>query len=239
MVGWSRNENTIAVDLGAILAGGGRFRPGWPRSGGHCLSEWVPLHPSLIHLRWGDGLGCPSSHPNYRDTDQRITTGGVRLAARSYRLQASARMIARPVPQPLSPGLGTPLIPVRVVVSSLHASASDEVAGSWRVDPNYSPDGFTPQPVDPSLYAFTPFTVTSGCTFPNRQTRSYAQPQSEPPRSRRPSESTREVLSPRQRRVRGRDPGGRRGVPAADKRQRQRDRLPCGTVGNRSACAEP
>jgi hypothetical protein len=91
----------------------------------------------------------------------------------TYRLRASARMIARPVPQPLSPGLGTPLIPVRVVLSSLHASASDEVAGSWTVDPNYSPDGFTPQPVDPSVCAFTPFTVTSGCTFPNRQTHSY------------------------------------------------------------------
>ena len=91
----------------------------------------------------------------------------------TYRLQASARMIARPVPQPLLPGLGTPLIPVRVVLSSLSASASDEVAGSWTVNPNYSPDGFAPQPVDPSVCAFTPFTVTSGCTFPNRQTRSY------------------------------------------------------------------
>jgi hypothetical protein len=33
-----------------------------------------------MHLRWGDGLGGPSSHRNYRDGDRRITTDRVRLA---------------------------------------------------------------------------------------------------------------------------------------------------------------
>jgi hypothetical protein len=91
----------------------------------------------------------------------------------TLRMRASARMNARPVAHPVEPGLGVPLIPVRIVLSSLAASASDTVDGGYTVDPNYSPDGFTPQPVDPSVCAFKPFTVATGCTFANRQTRSY------------------------------------------------------------------
>jgi hypothetical protein len=41
------------------------------------------LQPEVIHLRWGDGLGCPSSQRKYRDTDQRVTAHRVRLATRS------------------------------------------------------------------------------------------------------------------------------------------------------------
>ena len=85
----------------------------------------------------------------------------------TYQIHASARMIAKPVSAPVSPGAGTPLIPVRLVLSSLDASASDQVAGSYSPDPRNMP------PVDASVCAFTPFTVSTGCTFPHRQTRSY------------------------------------------------------------------
>ena len=44
---------------------------------------WVPLVPSCIHLRFVDGLGCPSMNRKYRDRDHRITTRRVRLATLS------------------------------------------------------------------------------------------------------------------------------------------------------------
>jgi len=44
---------------------------------------WVPLVPSCIHLRFVDGLGCPSINRKYRDRDHRITTRRVRLATLS------------------------------------------------------------------------------------------------------------------------------------------------------------
>jgi hypothetical protein len=87
----------------------------------------------------------------------------------TYRLHASARITPRPAPTDLSPAAGIDDLYVTVVLSSLNASASDEVGGSWAVDPNYSPGGFTPQPVDPSVCVFKPFTLTQPCTFRNRK----------------------------------------------------------------------
>jgi hypothetical protein len=77
----------------------------------------------------------------------------------TYRLHASARITPRPAPTELSPGAGIDNLYLTVILSSLDASASDEVGGSWAVDPNYSPGGFTRQPVDPSVCVFKPFTA--------------------------------------------------------------------------------
>ena len=88
----------------------------------------------------------------------------------TYRLHASARITPRPAPTDLSPGAGIDNLSVTVLLSSLNASASDAVDGSWAVDPNYSPPGaFAPQPVDPSVCVFKPFTVAQPCTFRNRK----------------------------------------------------------------------
>jgi hypothetical protein len=43
----------------------------------------LPLVPSFIHFRFGDGLGCPSSNWDYRDMDWRLLRARGRLAARS------------------------------------------------------------------------------------------------------------------------------------------------------------
>jgi hypothetical protein len=93
----------------------------------------------------------------------------------TYQLHASARMSSKPVPEPLLPGLGTPGFFFRLTLSSLDATASDQVSGGWAVDPNYFPPGsFSAQPVDPSVCAgFTPFTFSRPCTFKNQQTHSY------------------------------------------------------------------
>jgi hypothetical protein len=91
----------------------------------------------------------------------------------TYAWHAAARMIASPRPQALSPGLGVPTIPVRVILSSLHASLATTEGGTWTVDPNYPEDSEEPHPVPPSACAFTPPTITRPCTFANHQTRSY------------------------------------------------------------------
>jgi hypothetical protein len=114
--------------------------------------------------------GTDSAYVNSKPPD-----GCLDNTTTTYQLHASARMSSKPDPQPLSPGAGVPGIFFNLTLSSLTASASDQVTGSWAVDPNYSPPGsFSSHPVDPSVCAgFTPFTFSRPCAFKNGQTRSY------------------------------------------------------------------
>jgi hypothetical protein len=93
----------------------------------------------------------------------------------TYQLHASARIRSKQVPEPLLPGLGTPGFFFPLTLSSLDATASDQVSGGWAVDPNYFPPGsFSAQPVDTSVCAgFTPFTFSRPCAFKNGQTHTY------------------------------------------------------------------
>ena len=122
--------------------------------------------------RTDDSYSRPGIDPAY---NAKPPDGCLDNTTTNYQLHASARMSSRPVPESLLPGLGTPGLFFPLMLSSLDATASDQVSGGWAVNPNYFPPGsFSAQPVDPSVCAgFAPFTFSRPCTFKNGQTHNY------------------------------------------------------------------